>query len=88
MRRGDALADELRDEDVMAEGTQYELTITGRPGPRILDAVPGFEVFEVEGGQARLRGWVRDQADLQGIVRSLGDLGVAIESFRKVDPQV
>ena len=70
----------------MVDGAQYELTIIGRPGPRILDALPGFETLRCEGGQAVLRGWVRDQAALQGIVRSLGDLGVAIDSLQRVGP--
>jgi hypothetical protein len=69
----------------MVEGVQYELTITGRPGPRILDALAGFEVLISEGGQTTLRGWIQDQAALQGVVRSLGDLGVAIEALQRVD---
>jgi hypothetical protein len=69
----------------MAHGEQYELTIVGRPGPRILEALPGFETVSCEGGHAVLRGWIRDQAALQGIVRSLGDLGVAIESLQRID---
>jgi hypothetical protein len=66
-------------------GFQYELVVTGRPGPRVLAALPGFEVVACDGEQARLRGWVRDQAALQGLVRSLGDLGVAIEGLQRID---
>lgn len=68
------------------EGSPYEVVVTGRPGPRILAAVPGFEVVACEEGHTRLRGWLRDQAALQGLVRSLGDLGVNIESLQRVDP--
>jgi hypothetical protein len=68
------------------QGDPYELTIVGRPGPRILIALPGFEVLCTEDGQTRLRGWLRDQAALQGTLRSLGDLGVAIVALHRVDP--
>lgn len=70
----------------MAQGMAYEVTVTGRPGPRVLAALPGFEVLCTEGGHTRLRGWIPDQAALQGVVRSLGDLGVAIEGLHRVDP--
>lgn len=71
---------------VTTTGTQYELLLTGRPGPRVLAALPGFEVLSSEADHTRLRGWVRDQAALQGLLRSLGDLGVAIEGLQRVDP--
>jgi hypothetical protein len=66
-------------------GWQYDLVVTGRPGARVLAALPGFEVLGCESDRTRLRGWVRDQAALQGLVRSLGDLGVAIEGLHRVD---
>lgn len=69
----------------MPTGSQYELVVTGRPGPRVLAALPGFEVVTCDGEQTRLRGWVCDQAALQGLVRSLGDLGVAIEGLQRID---
>lgn len=65
----------------------YEVTVTGRPGPRLLTALPGFEVLCTEGGHTLLRGWIKDQAALQGVVRSLGDLGVEIEGLRRIDPE-
>jgi len=68
------------------QGAPYELTIAGRPGPRILTALPGFEVLGCEAGDTRLRGWLQDQAALQGLVRSLGDLGVVIVALKRIDP--
>jgi hypothetical protein len=67
-------------------GFQYDLVLTGRPGPRVLAAIPEFEVLCSESTHTRLRGWVQDQAALQGVLRSLGDLGVTIEGLQRVDP--
>ena len=69
----------------MSTGSRYEVVVSGRPGPRVLAALPGFEVLTGDGDQTRLRGWVRDQAALQGLMRSLGDLGVAIEGLHRVE---
>ncbi|HET9542893.1 MAG TPA: hypothetical protein VFP02_07415 [Acidimicrobiales bacterium] len=71
----------------MSTGSHYELVVTGRPGPRVLAALPGFEVLASDGDQTCLRGWVQDQAALQGLMRSLGDLGVAIEGLQRVAPE-
>lgn len=70
--------------DDVTTGSQYELVVAGRPGPRVLAALPGFEVLTCDGQNTRLRGWVRDQAALQGLVRSLGDLGVSIEGLHRI----
>ena len=64
---------------------QYEVTIAGRPGTRIMAALPGFEVLVTQQGRTRLRGWVQDQAGLQGVLRTLGDLGVAIEGVQHIE---
>jgi hypothetical protein len=53
----------------------------------VLAALPGFEVLTSDGDQTCLRGWVQDQAALQGLMRSLGDLGVAIEGLQRVAPE-
>lgn len=70
----------------VTSGSQYDLLIRGRPGPRVLAALTGFEVLSSEADCTRLRGWVRDQAALQGLLRSLGDLGVVIEGLQRVEP--
>ncbi len=71
----------------MSTGSRYELVVSGRPGPRVLAALPGFEVLTGDGDQTCLRGWVQDQAALQGLKRSLGDMAVALEGLQRVDPQ-
>ena len=68
-------------------GCAYELVLFGRPGPRVLAALPGFEVLGCEDNHTRLRGWVQDQAALQGLLRSLGDVGVTIEGLHRIDPE-
>jgi hypothetical protein len=84
-RSGDAVVFGLVHGGEVEDGSPYELTITGRPGPRVLAALPGFEVLDCEMGHTRLRGWIRDQSALQGVLRSLGDLGVAIEGVQRLD---
>ena len=70
----------------MDQSAEYEVVVTGRPGPRVLAALPGFEVLGTEEGHTRLRGRLQDQCALQGVLRSLGDLGVAIEAVQRIDP--
>lgn len=72
--------------EAVPAGWQYDIVVTGRVGPRVLAALPGFEILGCDSDRTRLRGWVRDQAALQGLVRSLGDLGVAIEGLHRIDP--
>jgi hypothetical protein len=69
----------------VAQSVCYELTITGHPGRQVLAALVGFEIVSTAGGRTRLQGWVRDQAELQGLVRTLGELGVPIEGLEPVD---
>jgi hypothetical protein len=69
----------------VTEGERYWLMIAGRPGRRILAAMPGFELVAFEDGHARLEGSVRDQAELQEVLRSLADLGVAIDGLHRVE---
>ena len=64
---------------------QYELVVRGRIGQKLVTALAGFEVVESTGDSTRLRGWVVDQAALQSLLATAGDLGMEILSFRRVD---
>ncbi len=65
--------------------SEYELVVRGRLGPRLLTALAGFEVIEVGVDGTRLRGWVRDQAALHGVLRTIADLGIELVSVHRVD---
>ena len=66
-------------------GVVYEITVKGRLSPRLVQALPGFEVVDDRGGHTRLRGTVADQAGFQGVVQRLGDLCVEVEAIQQVE---
>lgn len=70
---------------VVDRAAEYELIVVGQLSPRLLQALPGFEVVEVREGRTRLRGWVADQPALQGVLRALGDLCIELDAVRRVD---
>ena len=76
-----------RSEDAGVKGgcQQYELVVRGRIGQKLVTALAGFEVVESTGASTRLCGWVVDQAALQSVLATAGDLGMEILSFRRVD---
>jgi hypothetical protein len=47
-------------------------------------AFEGFEAIATDGGTTRLVGWVRDQSDLQGKLRRVGDLGLDLVSVKRL----
>lgn len=65
---------------------EYELVVGGRLGPRLVAEI-GFEVVEA-GATTRLRGWLRDQADLHSLLATIADLNVELVSVRHVDREV
>ena len=60
------------------------MVIRGHPGPRTVAALPGFEVVCRDDECTYLRGRVADQPALQGVIRRLVDLGLMIESLRRI----
>jgi hypothetical protein len=65
---------------------QYELVVRGRLGPRLVTALAGFEVIEFADDRTRLRGWLRDQPALHGVLRTVSDLGIELVSLQRVSP--
>ncbi len=63
---------------------EYCLVVEGELGDRAADAFEGMEATH-EGGQTILVGPVRDQAELQGILRRVTDLGLTLVSASAVD---
>lgn len=64
--------------------TRYEIILRGRLGPRLEQAIEGFEVVSSSAEATRLVGWVADQAALQGTLRRVSDFGLELVSVREV----
>jgi hypothetical protein len=47
-------------------------------------AIEGFEAVTTEEGTTRLVGWIRDQSELQGKLRRVGDLGLELVSVTRL----
>lgn len=63
---------------------RYEIILGCRLGPRLAGAIEGFEAVDTGDGTTRLVGWVRDQSDLQGTLRRVGDLGLELVSVARL----
>jgi hypothetical protein len=63
---------------------EYCLVVEGELSDRMADAFEGMNLTH-EGGQTILVGPVRDQAELQGILRRVSDLGLTLLSAAAVD---
>lgn len=63
---------------------RYEIVVGCGLGPRLAGAIEGFEAIPTETGTTRLVGWVRDQSDLQGKLRRVGDLGLDLISVAQL----
>lgn len=62
----------------------YRLVVEGELSNPVADAFEGMNATH-EGGQTILVGPVRDQAELQGILRRMSDLGLTLVSASAVD---
>ena len=68
---------------VMAKRS-YRLTVQGELSDNLQPAFPGMELTRSEGNTA-LAGPVRDQAELQGLLRRVSDLGLTLLEAKVVD---
>ena len=66
---------------------QYVICVDGHLDQRWSDWVEDMVVRHEADGTTTLEGPLADQAALHGVLSRMRDLGVAIISFRKVDPQ-
>jgi len=66
------------------EGRTYRLTVEGELGEHL---GPAFACMELtnEGGNAVLTGHVRDQAELQGLLQRISDLGLNLINANSFD---
>lgn len=63
----------------------YEITVESAVGPLVVEALDGFEVVEISGGQSRLVGTVVDQAAFHGMLNRLQDLRLEIIDIHRLD---
>ena len=66
------------------DGRRYRLTVEGELGEHLGPAFAGMKLRN-EGGKAVLTGRVRDQAELQGLMQRISDLGLSLVSAKRVD---
>lgn len=62
---------------------RYELRVRGRVGPTILASFEGWE-SHAEPGSTALRGPVRDQSELHGLIDRVQDLGLELIDVRRL----
>jgi hypothetical protein len=62
----------------------YRLTVQGELSDNLQPAFPGMELTRSDGNTA-LAGPVRDQAELQGLLRRVSDLGLTLLEAKVVD---
>jgi hypothetical protein len=65
------------------ERGSYEIRVRGRIGPTLAERFDGFEA-EVEPAETVLRGEVRDQAALHGLLARIEALGLELVEVRQV----
>jgi len=63
---------------------RYELVLRGEIGDRFALLFEGMEL-ERDAGRTLLRGEVRDQAHLHGLIERIGELGIELVSINPID---
>ncbi len=62
----------------------YRLTVQGELSDNLAGSFPGLTLTRAEGNTA-LTGNVRDQAELQGLLRRVSDLGLTLLEAKVID---
>jgi hypothetical protein len=65
------------------DSTRYEIRVRGRVRESLLSQFDGF-VAEVEPAETVLRGPLRDQAELHGVLEQIQGLGLELLEVRQV----
>ena len=65
----------------------YEIRVRGVLGSGWSAWFDGLEVTSDHAGLTRIAGPVVDQAALHGLLAKVGDLGLALESVRRINPE-
>ncbi len=65
-------------------GREYRLTVDGELSDRVRSAFVGMTLTRAE-GKTVLVGRVRDQAELQGLLQRVSDLGLTLLSATVID---
>jgi hypothetical protein len=65
-------------------GHTYRLIVEGELSERLAPAFAGME-FSLRDGDTTLTGYVRDQPELQALLRRVADLGLTLLEARAVD---
>ena len=68
------------------EGRTYRLIVEGELGDHLAPAFNGM-ALENRSGNAILVGHMRDQAELQGVLQRISDLGLSLVSASVLDPE-
>ena len=63
---------------------RYRLVVEGELGDHLASAFPGMKLTRVDGDTA-LAGTVRDQAELQGLLQRVSDLGLTLLEATALD---
>jgi hypothetical protein len=68
-----------------ADSSRYEIRLAGQLDERWSDWFEGFTLTNEIGGNTTITGPVLDQAALHGLLRRVGDLGIALISVNVLD---
>ena len=68
------------------DGRTYRLIVEGELSDGLVSALPGMTLTRGD-GTTSLTGHVRDQADLQGLLQRVADLGMTLLEAKAVDDE-